>query len=216
MNKQTIIVAGVALVLGGLIGYVAAGERGYGERGGRMMHAEDERYEAREGKDSRENMGMMSDSSMAGMDHGAMMVASEKEFLAGMIPHHQEAVDTANEVLERGGSTEGIRTLAANIITAQETEIALMKGWYLEWYGEDYQTSETYEPMMRELAQLSGAELDKVFLEDMVMHHMGAIMMAQSVQPHIEHQEIEDLAVAINTTQTKEITLMRQLLSELE
>jgi len=69
--------------------------------------------------------------------------------------------------------------------------------------------------MMRELAGLSGAELDQRFLEDMVMHHMGAIMMARSVQPHIEHQEIEVLSQAIVETQTAEIELMRDLLKSL-
>jgi uncharacterized protein (DUF305 family) len=150
-----------------------------------------------------------------GMDHSAMMVSSEREFLTGMIPHHQEAVDTAKEVIERGGSTPEIKTLAENIIIAQELEIAQMKQWYLDWYGEEYVADDSYQPMMRELAGLSGAELDKRFLEDMVMHHMGAIMMAQSVRPYIEHQEIEVLSQAIMTTQTAEIELMRDLLRRL-
>lgn len=132
-----------------------------------------------------------------------------------MIPHHQEAVDTATEVLERGGSTEEIRTLASEIIAAQETEIAMLKEWYLAWYGEEYIETDTYQPMMRDLSQLSGAELDKRFLEDMIPHHMGAIMMAQSVRPHIEHQGVSDMADTIMETQTAEIELMRDLLTEL-
>ena len=152
---------------------------------------------------------------MMGMDHSAMMVSSEREFLTGMIPHHQEAVDTAKEVIERGGSTPEIKALAENIIIAQELEIAEMKQWYLAWYGEEYVAEGSYQPMMRELAGLFGAELDQRFLEDMIMHHMGAIMMARSVQPHIEHQEIEVLSKAIMTTQTAEIDLMRDLLSGL-
>lgn len=59
------------------------------------------------------NMGMMS-----GMDHSAMMVKSEREFLEGMIPHHQEAVDTAKEVIARGGSTPEIKKLAEDIVVA--------------------------------------------------------------------------------------------------
>ncbi len=70
--------------------------------------------------------------------------------------------------------------------------------------------------MMRELENLSGAELDRVFLEDMVMHHMGAIMMARSVRPYIEHEEVKVLADAIEETQSDEITLMQQMLEVLE
>jgi len=152
---------------------------------------------------------------MNGMDHSMMMVSSEREFLTGMIPHHQEAVDTAKEVVARGGSTPEIKTLAENIIIAQEKEIADMKQWYQDWYGEPYVETGEYAPMMRELENLSGAELDRVFLSDMIMHHMGAIMMAQSVQPYIEHQEITDLSAAIVGTQAREITLMRDLLKDL-
>jgi len=164
---------------------------------------------------------MMSDTmpmgNMAGMDHSMMMVSSEREFITGMIPHHQEAVDTATEVIERGGSTPEIKALAENIVIAQEKEIAEMKQWYQDWYDVAYEEKkEDYQPMMRELAGLSGAELDKRFLEDMVMHHMGAIMMARSVQPYIEHEEITALTKAIEETQTAEIELMRQLISDIQ
>ncbi len=157
------------------------------------------------------DMGMM-----GGMDHSMMMVKSEREFLKGMIPHHQEAVDTAKQVIARGGSTPEIKKLAEDIIVAQEKEIAMMKEWYQAWYGEAYVADpKDYKPMMRDLSTLRGAALDKVFLEDMVMHHMGAIMMAQSVQPYIENQEITDLTKAIMETQAAEIELMRQMLKTL-
>lgn len=156
------------------------------------------------------------DSGMGMMDHSMMMVSSEREFLTGMIPHHQEAVDTAKEVIVRGGSTPEIKKLAEDIIVAQEKEIAMMKTWYQDWYGEAYVANPSdYTPMMRDLSKLSGAVLDKVFLEDMIMHHMGAIMMAESVQPYIENQEITDLTKAIKETQTVEITLMKQLIASL-
>lgn len=153
---------------------------------------------------------------MEGMDHSMMMVKSEREFLEGMIPHHQEAVDTAKEVIARGGSTPEIKKLAEDIVVAQEKEIAMMKGWYQSWYSEAYvDDPKDYKPMMRDLSTLSGATLDKVFLEDMIMHHMGAIMMAQSVQPYIEHKEMTDLTKAIVGTQTEEIQLMRKMLGSL-
>jgi uncharacterized protein (DUF305 family) len=157
------------------------------------------------------NMGMM-----GGMDHSMMMVKSEREFLEGMIPHHQEAVDTAKEVIARGGSTPEIKKLAEDIVMAQEKEIAMMKVWYQSWYGKAYvKNADAYKPMMRDLSKLNGASLDEVFLEDMVMHHMGAVMMAKSVQPYIEHTEITNLTKVIVETQTEEILLMQRMLSGL-
>lgn len=152
-----------------------------------------------------------------GMDHGAMMVKSEREFIEGMIPHHQEAVDTANEVIARGGSTPEIKQLAQDIVVAQEKEIALMKGWYQSWYGTAYVADpKAYKPMMRDLSKLSGAALDKVFLEDMAMHHAGAIMMAESVKPYIVHSEITELSKAIVDSQSKEMEEMVTLLKSLQ
>lgn len=153
---------------------------------------------------------------MGSMDHSMMMVKSEREFIEGMIPHHQEAIDTAKEVIARGGSTPEIMQLAKDIIIAQEKEIILMKSWYKAWYGKAYiAKADAYEAMMRDLSSLNGASLDKVFLEDMVMHHMGAVMMAESVKPYIEHPEITALTKAIIETQTAEIELMRQLINDL-
>ncbi len=202
--KNTTIIAITTLVIGAVGGYFIA--------------QDNDRYRQ---ADAPYGMHRMSDGSLMSndnrnlpgmmMDHSMMMVSSEKEFILGMIPHHQEAVDTAKEVLARGGTTPEIRTLAENIIKAQEKEIADMKSWYFAWYDTEYRPTGKYQPMMRDLSNLSGAELDRTFLQDMVMHHMGAIMMANSVERYVEHQEMKNLTNAIITTQSAEIELMRRL-----
>ncbi len=214
MNNNTILIVIVSVLVGGIVGYTIANSSPYHTR----MGFSDQKI----GDQSRMGSHQMPDGSMMGnmdsgkvsMDHMMdMMVKSEKEFLAGMIPHHQEAVDTAKEVLARGGTTPEIKQLVENIIIAQEKEISDMKQWYQTWYGEVYVDNQKYSPMMRELSSLSGEELDRAFLEDMIMHHMGAIMMAKSVQPFIEHNEIADLTKGIVTSQSAEIQQMRQMLT---
>lgn len=144
-----------------------------------------------------------------------MMVSSEREFIEEMIPHHQEAVDTAKEVIARGATTPEIRTLVDGIVVTQEKEIADMKAWYQDWYGEEYQDKGVYQSMMRDLENLSGIDIDRAFLEDMIKHHMGAIMMARSVQSYAEHEEMKNLVKAVGETQSEEVILMRQLLGGL-
>lgn len=109
--------------------------------------------------------GSMPGQAMRGVD-------SEFEYLTQMIPHHEEAIDSAEALLE-GTERPEMEAFAEDIIDTQSAEVDQMQEWLAAWYPER-DGSVDYEPMMRDLTALDGDELDRAFLEDMVGHHMAA------------------------------------------
>lgn len=64
--------------------------------------------------------------------------------------------------------------------------------------------------MNAELRGKTGDVFDRAFLAEMIVHHQGAVEMAQLALSSAKHQEIKDLASAIIAAQNKEIAEMRE------
>jgi uncharacterized protein (DUF305 family) len=144
-----------------------------------------------------------------GMFSGMAAVESEFDYLAQMIPHHEEAIASAELLLE-GADRPEMEAFARAIIDTQSAEVAKMQAWLADEYpGRD--VSVDYEPMMRDLTGLSGDELHQAFLEDMIGHHMAAVMMSQQLLAGdlAEQPEVVPFAEQIRDGQHAEIIQMR-------
>ncbi len=139
----------------------------------------------------------------------SMQVNSEFEYLSQMIPHHEEAIVTARILLQRSDRPE-MKQFARDIIRVQSAEIQQMQTWLKQWYPNQRDTR-TYTPMMRELGQLQGDNLDRAFLQDMIMHHMGAVMMSHQLLNRnlVQHDPVRPFAQNIANTQQAEIRQMQ-------
>ncbi len=65
------------------------------------------------------------------------------------------------------------------------------------------------ESMNGNLIGKTGDDFDKAFLSEMIVHHLGAVQMAELVAKSSNHQEIKDLAKDIIEAQNKEINDMK-------
>lgn len=150
-----------------------------------------------------------------------MMNNIDEHFIEQMIPHHDGAIAMANLALEKAKRPE-IKTLAENIINAQEAEISEMESWYKDWFGKDMPktgTSMMGGGMMsgsgmhmggqEDMASIENAtDFDKAFIEAMIPHHQLAIMMAQMLKSGTNKPEMLTLANNIVESQSKEIEQM--------
>ncbi|WP_224279649.1 DUF305 domain-containing protein [Nocardioides lacusdianchii] len=147
-----------------------------------------------------------------GMGHDTWSTDDEAGFLREMVAHHREAIETAGELAR--SERPAMRALGARIVSSQTAQVEQMGAWLDEWYADD-PVDTAYEPMMRDLSGLSDDRLDRTFLEDMVGHHMAAVMMSQRLLVHgaAENDEVADLARTIRTEQVREIRWMSERLS---
>ena len=73
--------------------------------------------------------------------------------------------------------------------------------------GNDMQAA--MDDMMANLSGKTGDAFDKAFLSEMIMHHEGAVLMAEAAKENAAHAEIKTMADAIISAQTAEIAQMR-------
>jgi uncharacterized protein (DUF305 family) len=150
-----------------------------------------------------------------GMPHGgAMTTGDEATFLAHMIPHHQEAIASAESLLARTERPE-LQALLRDIIESQTVQVDSMTEWLARWHPET-PTDVDYAPMMRDLSDAPVADAERAFLEDMVMHHMMAVRDAHLFLSRgvVEHDAVATLARGIVDEQTRELAVMQALLAD--
>jgi uncharacterized protein (DUF305 family) len=161
---------------------------------------------------------------------GVQFTPADVAFMQGMIGHHQQAVEMVALVSERT-TNEAIRKLALRIELSQEDEIRMMQSW-LRARGQDlpdphahHRHGATLMPgmltpeEMTRLAAARGVEFDRLFLEGMIKHHMGALVMVEQLfaSPGAgQDGEIFAFASDVEADQRMEIERMGGMLREMK
>lgn len=148
-------------------------------------------------------------------------------FARMMIPHHQQAVEMSDILMAKDGVPGQVVELAGEIASAQGPEIEQLTTWLGQW-GEPTQPEDSHgghdmsemegmlsEQELQELANAPGPEAARLFLEQMITHHEGAVAMAETEVADGTYPPAVDLARSIIDTQQQEIDTMRQMLDSM-
>ncbi|OBI98718.1 DUF305 domain-containing protein [Mycobacterium asiaticum] len=157
-------------------------------------------------------------------------------FAQHMIPHHQQAIQMSDMILGKQGIDPRVIDLANQIKAAQGPEIQQLQTWLNQWGqpatpggmspsstmpgmpgmpgmgGMDGMMS---EQDMQALRDAQGVDASKLFLNQMIQHHQGAISMAQHEIQSGQYSAATAMAQSIVNTQQKEITTMQTILGSL-
>ena len=117
---------------------------------------------------------------------------ADVRFMQGMIGHHGQALEMT-ALLRAQSNSENMRLLALRITLSQEDEIKMMEGW-LEARGEAVPSVRDHHApgailmpgmltaeQMGRLGAASGVAFDRLFLEFMIQHHGGALVMVDEL-----------------------------------
>ena len=154
---------------------------------------------------------------------------ADLRFMRGMIPHHSQALEMTALLRDRT-SNPRLRRLALRIDISQKDEIALMRRW-LRDRAEEVLGEGAHEghggmgghlmpgmltpEEMAQLAEARDAEFDRLFLEFMIRHHDGALVMVGELfaSPGAgQGSAIYHFASEVEADQEMEIRRMRALL----
>ena len=168
---------------------------------------------------------------MPGMDHGSNLSASADAadandadimFASMMKEHHAQAIEMSDILLSKDGVDDRVLSLAEEIKAAQEPEIRKMDQWLDDWGadvdnmgGMDHGNGMMSDADMQALEDATGAEAGRLFLEQMIQHHEGAVDMAQDEVDNGQNSDAVALAETIIESQTTEITTMKEILATL-
>ena len=162
-------------------------------------------------------------SALAGMEYSL----GDIQFLQGMIPHHAQAKEMS-ALAESRTNNEAILAVAARITLSQDDEIAMMQDWLgdrgLEVTAEDAHHQSGFMRMagmltdeeMAALAAARGSEFDRLYLENMIQHHQGALDMVEDLldqRGSVQDPLLYEFTSDVTSDQTSEIERMVTLLA---
>ncbi|MFC5814047.1 DUF305 domain-containing protein [Nonomuraea harbinensis] len=147
--------------------------------------------------------------------------ADDVMFVQMMVQHHRQGIEMAGVGAERA-TTEELKTLAAAIVSTQQSEVEMMLRWLHAWGqpitppdGAHDHHGGLPETDRKKIAALRSAKpFEPELLRLLLAHQDGAVQMAaQEVRDGVNH-EATRWAAQVQESRKAQIEQMRQLLTE--
>lgn len=158
------------------------------------------------------------------------VTAADIAFMQGMIGHHAQALEMV-ALLQTRTESDAMKRMAQRIAVSQADEIVMMREW-LEARGAAAPSEHAHHAHdaalmpgmltaaeMQRLAAARGREFDRLFLEGMIRHHQGALVMVRDLfnsPGAAQDAEIFAFASDVDADQRMEIARMVGMLKEFE
>jgi len=163
--------------------------------------------------------------------------SADAGFARDMATHHAQAVEMSFVIRDETSDPE-LRALAYDIIVTQSTQRGVFMGWLQEWGlpqssqqprmawmpGHDHRHApEPGAPLMhgmasdaslRQLRESTGVAAEILFLQLMIRHHEGGVIMARAVEGRASRASVIQMARSIDSGQRVEIVLMSEMLAK--
>jgi uncharacterized protein (DUF305 family) len=163
--------------------------------------------------------------------------SAEAGFARDMATHHAQAVEMAFVIRDKS-SDAALRALAYDIIVTQSTQRGVLMGWLQQWGlpqasraprmawmpghaqmeqdsgGRPLMHGMATDDELRRLRQAGSADAEVLFLQLMIRHHEGGVIMAEAVENLSRRPEVVGMARSIVNSQRVEIAAMTEMLEQ--
>jgi uncharacterized protein (DUF305 family) len=159
---------------------------------------------------------------------------ADVDFVSGMVGHHAQAVLIAGWAQSHGAS-QSVQGLCERIVVAQRDEIRFMQRWLADRKLPPADASTEHMMMsgmnmklmpgmlnpeeLQALDKARGTDWDRMFLQDMIKHHNGAIEMVETLfasQGAVQDEDIFKFASDVHVDQITEVNRMTSMLEAMK
>ena len=140
--------------------------------------------------------------------------ANDVQYIDAIVAHHRHAIEMAQMELDKG-TRANVKAVAQRIKDMQVQEITVLTNARQALTGSATVPTPPVDAHMdldeKLIDKATGAQMDSLFLDNMIPHHAEGISIAHRALPNLQRADVRDNAINVVATQAKEAGEMQAL-----